>query len=35
MGKVCKKCGKQIGFFDYSYNGECEECYKFTQNTKN
>jgi len=30
MAKVCKKCGRQIGFGEYSYNGECENCHKGT-----
>lgn len=28
MAKICKKCGRNIGFGEYSYNGECENCNK-------
>ena len=40
MAKVCKKCGRKIGFGEYSYNGECENCNKgistnLTNNAKN
>lgn len=28
MAKICSKCGRKIGWSEYSYNGECENCYK-------
>ena len=34
MAKICKKCGKKIGFSEYSYNGECEQCYKVVRNNE-
>ena len=28
MAKICNKCGRRIRWSEYSYNGQCEECYK-------
>ena len=28
MANICSKCGRKIGWSEYSYNGECEECHK-------
>lgn len=34
MPKICSKCGRKIGLGEYSYNGECEQCYKIIQSNK-
>lgn len=28
MSKICSKCGRKIGIGEYSYKGECEQCYR-------